>query len=178
MAKWSLSIARDASCIAMKRRRSRAWLGRLLQGGSKLVLDLSGVRSMDSAGIGELALLQTWAQERNAELKFAGANELVRKLLCLTNLDSVLEVYPTLDAALESFRICGFARIARLGKIGVLWAMCAVPAGLVYFGTLPALPCRLSHFAARSRFSGALIVCPEAAFPVGLSIVICCSVRS
>lgn|GEM_PF-546989 len=83
--------------------------GEALQGGSKVVLDLGGVRSMDSAGIGELALLQTWAQERNAELKFAGANELVSTLLCLTNLDSVLDVYPTLDAALESFpdmRVC------------------------------------------------------------------------
>ena len=84
-------------------------VGEALQRGSKLVLELSGVRSMDSAGIGELALLQTWAQERNAELKCAGANELVRTLLGLTNLDSVLEVYPTLDAALESFpdvRVC------------------------------------------------------------------------
>jgi anti-sigma B factor antagonist len=74
-----------------------------------MVLDLSGVTSIDSAGIGELALLQTWAQERNADLKCAGANELVRTLLDLTNLDSVLEVHATLDSALESFqqeRVC------------------------------------------------------------------------
>jgi anti-anti-sigma factor len=72
-------------------------------------LELSGVSSIDSAGIGELALLQTWAQNRNAELKCAGPNELVRALLDLTNLDSVMEVYPTLEAALESFpemRVC------------------------------------------------------------------------
>jgi Anti-anti-sigma regulatory factor (antagonist of anti-sigma factor) len=68
------------------------------------VLELSGVSSMDSAGIGELALLQTWAQERKAELKCAGANVVVRTLLDLTNLDSVLEVHPSLDAALQSFR--------------------------------------------------------------------------
>jgi len=76
----------------------------VLHEGSKLVLDLSGVSSIDSAGIGELALLQTWAQEREAALKCAGANEMVRTLLDLTNLDSVLELHPTLDAALESFR--------------------------------------------------------------------------
>ncbi len=79
-------------------------VGEVLHGGSKLVLDLSGVTSIDSAGIGELALLQTWAQERNADLKCAGANELVRTLLDLTNLNSVLEVHSTLDDALESFR--------------------------------------------------------------------------
>jgi anti-sigma B factor antagonist len=79
-------------------------VGDILKDGSKLVLELSGVSAMDSAGIGELALLQTWAQERKAELKCAGANVRVRTLLDLTNLDSVVEVHPSLDAALESFR--------------------------------------------------------------------------
>jgi len=79
-------------------------VGGILQHTSKLVLDLSGVSSMDSAGIGELALLQTWAQEHNVELKCSGPNNAVLTLLSLTNLDSVLEVHPSLDAALESFR--------------------------------------------------------------------------
>jgi anti-anti-sigma factor len=84
-------------------------VGEVLRQTSSVVLDLSGVSSMDSAGIGELALLQTWAQAKNASLKVAGANSLVRTLLDLTNLDSVIEVYPSLDAALESFpeeRVC------------------------------------------------------------------------
>ena len=79
-------------------------VGEILKNGSKLVLELSGVSAMDSAGIGELALLQTWAQERNAEFKCAGANSVVRTLLDLTNMDSVVEVHPSLDSALESFR--------------------------------------------------------------------------
>ena len=78
--------------------------GEVLQPGQKVVLDLSGVSSMDSAGIGELALLQSWAQGKSAILKCAGANSLVATLLDLTNLDSVLEVHPTVDAALASFR--------------------------------------------------------------------------
>ena len=78
--------------------------GEVLHSGTKLVLDLSGVSSMDSAGIGELALLQTWAQERNAELKCAAPSAMVQTLLYLTNLDSVLEVHPTLESALDSFR--------------------------------------------------------------------------
>ena len=80
----------------------------ILHGGSKVLLDLSGVTSMDSAGIGELALLQSLAQERNAELKCSGANELVSTLLELTNLDSVLDLHVCVDDALESFheRMC------------------------------------------------------------------------
>jgi anti-sigma B factor antagonist len=79
-------------------------VGGVLQHNDKVVLDLSGVTSMDSAGIGELALLQTWAQERNAELKCSGPNDLVMALLSLTNLDSVLEVHPSVESAITSFR--------------------------------------------------------------------------
>jgi anti-anti-sigma factor len=79
-------------------------VGEVLQQTSKLVLDLSGVSSMDSAGIGELVLVHTWAQEKNANLKCAAPNSLVRDLLDLTNLDSVIEVHPSLVSALESFR--------------------------------------------------------------------------
>jgi len=76
--------------------------GELLHPGCKLVLDLSGIRLMDSAGIGDLALLQSLALERNAILKCAGANDLVQNLLSLTNLDTVLDLHPTVDAAMES----------------------------------------------------------------------------
>jgi len=79
-------------------------VGELLHKGTKLILDFSDVSSMDSAGIGELALLQTWAQQRKAELKCAGASTVVRTLLDLTNLDLVLDVHTTLEDALESFR--------------------------------------------------------------------------
>ena len=79
-------------------------VGEVLQHTSKLVLDLTGVSSMDSAGIGELALLQTWAQGKNVNLKCAGPNTIVRTLLDLTNLDRVLDVHPSIDSALDSFR--------------------------------------------------------------------------
>jgi anti-anti-sigma factor len=79
-------------------------VGEVLQPEQKLVLDLSGVSSIDSAGIGELVLLQTWARRKNVNLKCAGPTPLVRTLLDLTNLDSVLELHPSVDAALASFR--------------------------------------------------------------------------
>jgi len=70
----------------------------------KVVLDLSGVNSIDSAGIGELAFLQSLAQTRRAELKYAGANGTVRELLDLTNLNSVLEIHPSVCDALAAFQ--------------------------------------------------------------------------
>jgi anti-sigma B factor antagonist len=70
----------------------------------KLVLDLSGVTSMDSAGIGELAQLLRRAQSRSVSLRCASPTPLVRHLLDLTNLDSVLKIHASLEDALESFR--------------------------------------------------------------------------
>jgi ABC-type transporter Mla MlaB component len=62
------------------------------------------VSVIDSAGIGGLALLQSWAQEKNASLKCAGANSLVRTMLGLTNLDTVIEMHASLQSAIDSFR--------------------------------------------------------------------------
>lgn len=76
----------------------------VLEQTNRVVLDLSGVSNMDSAGIGELVLLQTSAQRRNINVKYASPNSAVRNLFELTKLDTVLDVHPTLNAALESFR--------------------------------------------------------------------------
>jgi anti-anti-sigma factor len=76
----------------------------VLENGGKVVLDLSGVTSIDSAGIGELAFLYTRAQSLRADLKCASPSPLVRELLDLTNLDSVLEIHPNVGEALAAFQ--------------------------------------------------------------------------
>ncbi len=78
-------------------------VGQALQQAATVVVDLSGVSSVDSAGIGEFALLQTSAQRESVNLKYAGPTPFVSSLLELTNLDSVLEIHPTIDAALATF---------------------------------------------------------------------------
>jgi anti-sigma B factor antagonist len=75
-----------------------------LRDGNKVVLDLSGVNYIDSAGIGELVLLHTRAQCEKAEMKYASPSPLVRQVLGLTNLDSVLEIHPSLGDALAAFQ--------------------------------------------------------------------------
>jgi anti-anti-sigma factor len=79
-------------------------VGEVLDQTSKLVLDLSGVSSIDSAGMGELVLLHGWAQEKNVVLVCAGANSLVRTLLELTNLDTVLELHGSVESAIDALR--------------------------------------------------------------------------
>jgi anti-sigma B factor antagonist len=76
----------------------------ILTSGARVVLDLSGVISIDSAGIGELAFLYSLAQSQRAELKCASPRPFVRELLDLTNLDSVLEIHPSVCDALAAFQ--------------------------------------------------------------------------
>ena len=64
-----------------------------------LVLELSGVEMIDSAGLGELVVLFMWSQAAGCCLKLAAAPRHIRELLELTNLTSVLEIHPTLEGA-------------------------------------------------------------------------------
>jgi anti-anti-sigma factor len=79
-------------------------VGDVIEHADQVLLDLSGVSLIDSAGLGELALLYTQAQEKNVSLKCAGANSLVRSVLELTNLDTVLNLHSSIESALEAFR--------------------------------------------------------------------------
>ncbi len=79
-------------------------VGEILTNGGRVVLDLSGVSSIDSAGIGQLAFLHSLAQSQSADLKYASPTPLVRALLDLTNLDTVLEIHPSVGEALAAFQ--------------------------------------------------------------------------
>ena len=79
-------------------------VGEVLENSGKVVLELSGVSSIDSAGIGELVLLHTRARAKSADLKCANPSPWVRDLLDLTNLDSVLDIHPSLGEAVAAFQ--------------------------------------------------------------------------
>jgi anti-sigma B factor antagonist len=78
-------------------------VGEVLRNTGKVVLDLSGISSIDSAGIGELVLIHTRAQAKNADLKCASPSPFVRDLFDLTRLNSFFEIHPSLNEALAAF---------------------------------------------------------------------------
>ncbi len=80
-------------------------VGEVLHHGGKVVIDLSGVTSIDSAGIGELVFLHTRARSQNAVLKVANPCAIVRELLDLTNVDSVMEIHANLNDAMAAFQL-------------------------------------------------------------------------
>jgi anti-sigma B factor antagonist len=78
-------------------------IAELLPNTRQIVVDLSGLEVIDSAGLGELVVVHMWIRASGCSLKLAGVNPRVRELFELTNLLSVFDVYPTLDDALVSF---------------------------------------------------------------------------
>jgi anti-anti-sigma factor len=57
-----------------------------------VVLDLAELHAIDAAGLGLLSFLHTAASIGGMELNFINLTPRIRKLLALTNLDSVLEI--------------------------------------------------------------------------------------
>jgi anti-sigma B factor antagonist len=68
----------------------------------RMVLDLEGIEAVDSVGLGELVLLHMWAEAAGYSLKFSGPRRSVRNVLELTNVASVLDVYPSVPEAVAA----------------------------------------------------------------------------
>lgn len=79
-------------------------IAQLLPNARQIVVDLSGLEAVDSAGLGELVVVHMWIRASGCSLKLAGANPRVQELFELTNLLSVFDVHATVDDALLSFQ--------------------------------------------------------------------------
>jgi len=70
---------------------------------TKIILNLSQVNSMDSAGVGELAGAYVPVKSKGGELKFLNPTKKVHDMLKITQLDRVFEVYIDEQTAIRSF---------------------------------------------------------------------------
>ena len=68
----------------------------------KLVLDLSGVAYLDSAGLGLLMILYGRMKTVGGQLRLVAPNSKVLDLLKMTCTDSILPIDPDLDAAMAA----------------------------------------------------------------------------
>lgn len=81
-------------------------LARLMQGNSetKVLVDLSRVSRIDSAGLGLLMDCYTHAVRNSGILKLLHPNKQVQHVLSITRIDSVVATFDDEDKALDSFR--------------------------------------------------------------------------
>lgn len=76
----------------------------LIQQGQKdLVLDLSGVSYVDSAGLGELVQAYATTKNRGGALKLLGLTKRIKDLLVVTKLLTVFDTFDTEADAIASF---------------------------------------------------------------------------
>ena len=77
-------------------------LQRAVNGTTRLVLDLSAVTFLDCAALRALVAVHDVARAGGGSFRIVTTAPIVLKLLRLTCLDTVLEVYPALPAALSA----------------------------------------------------------------------------
>jgi len=75
----------------------------LEEGRKSIVLNLSNVSYMDSAGIGELVACFKRAVEKGAKIKLVNPSGKVQDLLILTRLQEIFEIFRDEREALSSF---------------------------------------------------------------------------
>ena len=73
------------------------------QGKKKLLLNLAGVKYMDSSGIGELIANYTTVKRQGGQLKLLNLTDRVQNLLVITKLLTVFDAYDNEAEALKSF---------------------------------------------------------------------------
>jgi anti-sigma B factor antagonist len=73
-------------------------------GNQKILLNLAGVKYIDSSGIGELIANYTTTGRSGGQLKLLNLTEKVQDLLVITKLLTVFDVYEKEAEALSSFK--------------------------------------------------------------------------
>jgi anti-sigma B factor antagonist len=68
----------------------------------KLILDLSAIDFIDSAGLGALMILYGSMKVRGGQFRIVAPGTKVLNILKMTHTDSILAIDPTLEAALAS----------------------------------------------------------------------------
>ncbi|HZQ22031.1 MAG TPA: STAS domain-containing protein [Terriglobales bacterium] len=79
----------------------------LLEQKKSVILDVSEVDTIDSAGLGELVLLHMWSEGNGCPIRIAGPNARIRNLLQITNLVSVFRLYASVEEARNPGRALG-----------------------------------------------------------------------
>jgi anti-sigma B factor antagonist len=83
----------------------RGAIRNLVAGGNqKILLNLAGVKYIDSSGIGELIANYTTVQRGGGQLKLLNLTDKVQDLLVITKLLTVFDVYDNEADALSSFK--------------------------------------------------------------------------
>jgi anti-anti-sigma factor len=81
-----------------------AELSGLIDGGMrKIIVDCARLDNVSSYGLGVLIRLHTKMAKHGGNVKLCQIKGVIAKVLNITKLDKLLEIYPDVDAAMEAF---------------------------------------------------------------------------
>ena len=66
-----------------------------------LIVDLAGVKYANSCGLGSLVSILTTVRKSGGDLRLAGVGPDVARVIKLTRLDMIFDIYPTVEKALS-----------------------------------------------------------------------------
>jgi anti-sigma B factor antagonist len=100
-----LILSADGGLIAATADQFVDELDQIIQCGcQKLIVDCTRLTYISSYGLGLLVRLHKKLAVRGGNVKLAAVEGAIPKLLSLTQLDRVFEIYPTVDEARRAFR--------------------------------------------------------------------------
>ncbi|MGD0401982.1 MAG: STAS domain-containing protein [Candidatus Acidiferrales bacterium] len=74
---------------------------------TRVIFDMAGVTHMDSAAIGTLVRCLTKLKKVGGKLRIATEQPMIQYSLKMTKLDTLIEMFPTVDQAAEGFAAPG-----------------------------------------------------------------------
>ncbi len=84
--------------------RAKEALDRLIAGGeTRLLVDLSNLDYIDSAGLSVLVSILKGARARGGDVRLFGVNDSIKMIFDLTRLSRVFRIFPDREEALSSF---------------------------------------------------------------------------
>jgi anti-sigma B factor antagonist len=81
----------------------KAAVAKMIQPGARLILDMSGIRFVDSSGLGAILSCLRQLHDKGGELKLCSMNKPVRALFELVRMHRVFEIFNTREEALRSY---------------------------------------------------------------------------
>jgi|ERR1039458_4477994 anti-sigma B factor antagonist len=79
-------------------------IGPVLQANTKLVLDLSRLRFVDSSGLGAILSCLRQLSAKSGDLKLCGMSKQVRALFELVRMHRIFDIYGTREEAVKAFQ--------------------------------------------------------------------------
>ena len=73
------------------------------KGVKNIIVDISAVKYCDSSGLSVILVANRLCKLAGGKMVISGPNEFVHKLICISQLDSILKISPSLDEALKVF---------------------------------------------------------------------------